>query len=340
MANKIYFCSTYYQLFTLVALKTNIDIEHNVTLIILGSCKNGEKICQNIKKANVFNDVKFVSTPKSNNFNSLCKFIFGYNWCKIDESLLIDEIVSFNFQPEVHWQYAFHYRKNHDIEINRFEEGILSYSTPMPRRKIYTISYLIRKLLLKKNMMEICRNFYCFKPSLYGGKLKPKQIVINNYDYITKLMAEIFNIKISKYENKTIYLSSIYSIDGSNPINEKGVIDKLSNSVTSGLILKPHPRENIELYRDINCDLDTDYSIPVEISVITKSYNNCRLLTSLSGSLLNLASIYPKVKFYYLTNMIDYKNNQLAQYYGQEIIKVGKAFENIYFIDDLCKMEG
>ena len=251
--------------------------------------------------------------------------LFGNNVCNFDKTIRIDEIYSFNFDLYSHFIFAYFYKKNKNIKTFRFEEGVLSYFVDFDKSRFLTHLYRIRRFLKKKNMRDICESFYCFRPSLYSGNLRPILIEspVNNIGLFVERMMNLFvtNMDDIILPSGVIYLSSIYNVDGNGKIDETELVNTIKCSIEpKKLFVKPHPRDSIL----VSSSFVLKSSFPIECLALFNYKNTDTLyISSFSGSLLNLVSLFGNhFKCIYTTNLCDCTKNTVASYFASLINKL------------------
>lgn len=305
----LFFCNTNYQL--IVAVQIALSFKKDCSIIITNEIKNCENIARNLKKIKLFEYVACidVKTAKSSSI-LITQCIFGKAPEEIKDCVF-DEFVGFNLDISTHIVYAFFYKKNKDIVVNKMEEGLMSLNTLDTSCGVIEVSYKVRRLLHKRNLKDIVSGFYCFSPNANKSNIPSIQIpLIDRNSRIRKCLNSIFcNEKKFVYKEKYIFLSCIYDIEGGNPIGELELAKEIADRVgRDNLLVKVHPRDNKEKYNQAGLKVDDNSSIPFEVIQINTDFSDKILITTLSGSILNFNQAL---------------KNAPTSYYGYRLCKLG-----------------
>lgn len=306
-------------------MRITIFPSDGVFIVLSDDIKNRDQMVKRIIDTNQFDGVYFYSVKNRSKLKNYFLSVFGKNICGFPKHLVIDELFSFNFDLHFHFIFAFLERYNKNIRTFRFEEGILSYFVPFDESNFLNKVYLTRGFLHKKNARKICSTFYCLRPELYKGDFKP--IKIPQLDFENKkeisIFLSVFGLvkKPEMFVSKTmvVYLASIYNVDGDGKVDEAKLINDIETACEPVIIkVKSHPRDNSNVFKHIFEFAEA----PIELfPMCLNSFNDCVLLSSFSGSLLNIVSLYgDSVKCAYTTMLCDCSNNSLAKHFS-EIIK-------------------
>lgn len=337
----LFFCNTNYQL--IVAVQIALSFNKSGSIIITNEIKNYENIVKNLRKTKLFEQVACIdvkTVKKSITLTIQC--ILGMVPKEI-KKCIFDEFVGFNLDIPSHIVYAFFYKKNKDIVINKMEEGVMSLNTPETSCGVLQASYKIRRLLNKRNMKEVISGFYCFSPKANRSGIPSIQIpLINHSSRIKEYLNTIFctNIKF-EYKEKYIFLSCIYDNEGGNPIGELELAIKIADRVgRDNLLVKVHPRDDKEKYIRAGLKVDENSVIPFEVIQINNDFSDKVLITTLSGSILNFNPVLEKVPIsYYGYSLCKLEGNYLASYYKdileQYLADPELGLRNIYILNKM-----
>lgn len=123
-----FFCNTNYQL--IVAVQIALSFNKSGSIIITNEIKNYENIVKNLRKTKLFEQVACIdvkTVKKSITLTIQC--ILGMVPKEI-KKCIFDEFVGFNLDIPSHIVYAFFYKKNKDIVVNKMEEGVMFLTRP------------------------------------------------------------------------------------------------------------------------------------------------------------------------------------------------------------------
>lgn len=323
----MFVCNTYYQVIVAIQMRLTIFATDKAYIVMSNDIKNIDRMVEQITKTNIFDGVYFYIVKKRSKIINGFFSVFGKNVCNLPKNLAVDSLYSFNFDLYFHFIFAFLERKNRDIQTFRFEEGILSYFVPFDDSKFLSVVYSLRHIFKKKNARPICFKFYCFRPELYSGGFETARIPpikVNddkNFIFLQSFALEK-NERDTFSENEIVYLASVYNIDGHGEVNETKLISDIEAKIKPNIIkVKAHPRDNSKSFKNTF----EFKNAPIELFPMCSNFSgNCIIMSSFSGSLLNMVSLYGEsIKCIYTTMLCDCSNNSLAM-----------QFSNI--IKDLC----
>lgn len=313
----LFFCNTNYQL--LVAVQIALSFQKNGSIIITNEIKNYEDIVIKLRKTKLFERVAYIDVKTAKNPIILTiQCILGMVPQEIKDCVF-DEFVGFNLDIPSHIVYAFFYEKNKNIVVNKMEEGLMSLNTPETSCGVLEGSYKIRRLLNKRNLKDVISGFYCFSPKANKSGIPSIQIPLIDYNSrIKEYLNAIFcrNIK-SEYNEKYIFLSCIYDVEGGEPIGELELAIKIAERVgKDNLLVKVHPRDDKGKYIRAGLKVDENSVVPFEVIQINNDFSDKILITTLSGSILNFNQVLENTPIsYYGYRLCKLEGNPLASHY-------------------------
>lgn len=313
----LFFCNTNYQL--IVAMQIVISLKKEASIIVSNSIKNWKEIISNLKETGLFEQVVYFDVKaKDNSFKLIRQCVYGYVPDEI-KNCIFDEFVGFNFDIPSHMVFAFFYKKNRNIVVRKMEEGLMSLNTSETSCRVIDVSVWIRHALHKKNLRSSISGIYCFSPKANTSDIPSIQIpLINKESKIKDYLNKVFcaNRKF-EYQEKYIFLSCIYDIEGGEAIGEFELAKAIANKVgKNNLLIKVHPRDDKEKYISSGLKVDENSSVPFEVIQINNDFSDKILITTLSGSILNFNSVLENVPIsYYGYKLCSLKGNLLALHY-------------------------
>lgn len=348
-------CNTYYQL--IMALQLKITIKHNekVWLVITDHSKNTEHIIEPLNSEHIFEEAYYVKTremclPKKHlkeKIDDVIVSTIGNNsvFTFLQNNGYFDELIYYNSDIGTQVLFANLVKINPNIACSKYEEGVLSYNLTTTLNKKLKIIYALRGLLGKENLHKRTHQFYCCHPSLYQGSLDTIKVPFFTRDEIKQTLKNVFLQEYSDivYNQKYIFFSSICDCEGGKPVKELELIVKIADLVgRDNLIVKVHPRDDIDRFESKGLLVEKNYSVPWEAFQLNYDFSNYTFLTAFSGSVLNLnLSIPNPPQIIFLFNLCQYENNALAKSLVNAIRKVlihfreGNSFSSITVAETL-----
>ncbi len=357
---KLIISNTHYQTIVAIQLKMTLFKADQVVLLISDHSKGSEEIANRLAQTGIFEKVCFFRSreivynyTKKQQWQDYFAIAFkassrySYYLDGLD-NLRFDELLVYNYEPDIYGLYNELYRYNKDIIISMFEEGVLSYNIEERTSAKLRAASGIRRIRGKKSVYEARGNFYCFFPQLYTGSFFPTEIPrITKDSPTTQILTQAFGIQADKlsYEKKYIYFSSVYDFEGGKPIGEFELVKQLVDVVgKENLLIKTHPRDRRTVYEEYGLSIDTNSSAPWEAIQLCYDFSGKVFLSATSSSLLagSLMSDQP-IEAYYLFCMCDLRENYAEKTVSQiqRVLnhpKTKEIFSNIHVPENISEI--
>ena len=327
---KLIITNTYYQVIFAIQLKMTMFQQDSVVLIVSDHSKNSKLVAGQIANLHLFEDVVYVESldfiNKKSVYDSALQFIDTCFWdgkkydfySKKLDNFCFDELLCYNLGRDVVGLFALLSKENHNLRLSLFEEGILSYNTPILYTKKRKVIDFVRLLLRKTQFIKAFDCFYCFYPELYKGELNKAQVpLIEEGSETVKMIQSAFNFinDADDYSEKYIFFTSVFDFEGEHPIGEYELACKIAKIVgKDNLLIKTHPRDRRTVYSDNGFKVDKNSSIPWEAIQLSGDFGDKVFLTASSGSVLSgsFMSSHPP-KTYYLYKLCNIDGNKMAE---------------------------
>ena len=328
MKNILIYCNTFYQLLVAIQLQRTIKKEDRVSVILTDESRGSKEIADRLRNMGFFHGVYYLETKvgpeqvgAAYRARTLCSGMFGRLPEGMPRDYVCDELIGYNLDLSTHVVYAALYRRNPAICCNAMEEGLLSYATPESSSGLLRAIQRCRRLLGWKNLRKSIRKFYCFNPPVYQGDLEP--VAIPKMDcgstQLRGLLQQVFLGEriLEPYRQKYIYLPCIYDMEGGAPIGEAALAKALLQQVGKDeLLVKAHPRDDAGRYSASGAAVDTNSPVPFEVLCILQDLSDKVLITTLSGSILNVSALIAQPPVcYYAHPLCNLEGNPMAQHF-------------------------
>lgn len=327
MKSVLFVCNTYSQLIESIQLRITTFKDDSVSVIITDHTNNSKTVYNRIKKIDVFNNAYYFETLRKyksptgiiSKFDRLKHYIWGSDptWREYINDAY-DELIFYSQTDEIYTLFSYLYKKNKNINASRYEEGIVSYDDWNFYSKKANIASRFRHLMKKASLEDRIKKFYCFYPMLYEGSLEPEKIpTIDPESRITEILKYIFEVdsNTTDYNQyKYIFFSSIYDIEHGKSIGEIDAVSSIAKYVgIDNLLVKVHPRDNPQRFRERGLHVDEKSSVPWEAIQIGNDFSNHVFLTTNSCSVLSISLIQKnKPKVLYVYPLCKISNNPVA----------------------------
>lgn len=330
MNNILFFCNTYYQLIVSIQMMLTVKKGDKGTVILTDQSGGAEQIANKLRSTEIFENVFYLPAKVSAaevtpayKVKALARGVFGSLPKGMDKHQKFDELIGFNMDMATHDVYAALYKNNPHIVCNAMEEGLLSYDTPWSDSGLMRTVRKVRRLLGKRNLLDDVKKFYCFNPAVYKGDLKATPIPKIDRDDAQLLSAlnTVFlaDKTVEPYDRKYIFLSCVYDKEGGEPIGELDAARQIADLVgEENLLVKVHPRDHVSRFTDAGLTVDRNSSVPWEVLCVLNDFSKHVFITTLSGSVLNVAALLADAPAsYYCYPLCRMDGNPMAQHFRQ-----------------------
>ena len=323
MKKSIILCNTYYQLIFAIQMRLTILHNDSVDIIITDQSLNAASVVKRLEKESLFNRCFYVETKKMTLSRNKLRNVYAVFEGTVGASIfneivdIYDRVFIHNFDIASYALFASLYRNNKKIEVNRYEEGIISYRNIEAPSKKKNLVKVLRKAFRWNILEEQCENFYCFFPDFYQGDYRSIRIEpIDSTGEISSILKRVFDVHITEndYKEKYIYFTSVYDFEGGSPIHEYDLVSKISKLVgKDNLIIKMHPRDSRGLYEKGGFTIDQHSTIPWEVIQLCMDFSDKVLLSTNSTSIVSTNLMTSKgAEAYYTYKLCDINGNAAA----------------------------
>lgn len=324
---KLIVANTYSQLIVALQMKNTIFLDDEIILLISNNSIGANKVQLKIDSMKIFDESYYIESKglciNRNTLQRVKDFVdisffnnssYSFYLDGIN-NLWFDEIICYNFMIDMFAIYSKLVRINPNLEISLYEEGLLSYDISIEDTVGRQLINVFRKIQGKSIVQEHLKNFYCFYPSLYKGNLNVVKIpkILEKSKTISEIK-NIFDIKKNNnsYVEKYIFFTSVYDFEGGKPIGEYNLVNKIADIVgKDNILIKQHPRDTRNIYKDNGFNVDINSAIPWEAIQLSCDFKDKVFLTVNSSSVLvasTMASL--QVSTYYLYKLCNYSLNE------------------------------
>lgn len=321
------FCNTYSQLIEALQIRKMRGEADEVHVILSDMSANACNVYKRLEQIECFNSVHFVKTNISKKtpvkkiilkgievINAICDKAIDF----LKRDAYYDEFIYHNDDFMVWRIFGIIIKKNPSLKVNRFEEGLLSYSKEPGNGLRDILVVKIRRMLKKKSLIDVTENYYCYNPGFYKGNLTP--VAIDKIDIGDKVLKTYIN-KIffagkgqDVCREKYIFFPSILDNEGGKKIGELELAIDIAKVVgRDNLIIKVHPRDSKERFEKCGLKVFQNSDAPWEAIQLSGDYSEKIFLTVCSGSVFSINAILKDTpQIFFLYNLCDYSGNPLA----------------------------
>ncbi len=341
---RLIIAKTYYQMITAIQLKLTFFKKDKVVLLVSDDSRDAETICKELKKEGLFEDVIFfvteyrwrMSRPRIERIVDCIDISFRKHnryefFLKNLKDRRFDEVMVYNFTIEQYGLYSLLADANPRIRFSLFEEGVFSYDfieLETNRRKFIRT---LRKAVLRPNITDAYKNYYCFRPELYSGPLTPKKIPdIDPKGRLPVILKNIFKIKESdlSFPEKYIFFASMIDAECSKPVGEYDLVKRIIQAVgKENIVIKIHPRDRRGLYEKSGLRVINNAYVPWEAIQLNADLHDKVYLTVNSTSVMSaLTSPEKGIKAYFMYNLCRSQGDDFVKTLTYRIGKIVRRF--------------
>lgn len=342
----LFLCDTYMQLITAIQIKLKLLQEIDADIILTDHSQKMEKISRNLKEFKLFRRVKLVKTKLytyeqgiMDDVKDVLTLMAGnekkYRDLIWEKNIIYDVIFYHNFSFISYLIYDLSKGNGLKPTCIRFEEGLTSY----PAMKKYNggkslkIYRFFRLLSGKGDIFKDTNLFFCYCPELFEADTKQKcykiPFIEKGDKKLIDLLNDIFEYRPQMCRQKYIYFSSSADIDGRN-IGEKRIVQQVAKLVgKEKIIIKVHPRDSLDAYREMGLSIWGGPEFPWEIAQLNADFSNKIFVTLSSGSTLSASVMFNEdIETFYLYPCVKGKN-PFFDNYCKEIGELLQRLQNI-----------
>ena len=244
---------------------------------------------------------------------------------------------------------------------NIFEEGLFSYNAALEimfydrHCKVATLCNLLNMLTGRKGIFSGKTSFTCFYPEIIEHperytddvsliKLPP----LKAEPEFLRILNTAFNYDPSavSFPQKYIYFATSADYDGLN-IGETELVLQLADLVgKDNLLVKMHPRDRRNIYRDNGLTVMENSSTPWEVMQLNHDFSDHVFVSLSSGSIVNImAMANESIPAYFIYPMVKDKNEWIKKYSGVisstleklQALGVCKSIKTVDNLQDIIK---
>lgn len=298
--------NTYFQLITAINIVIN-NLKDDLNDIIITDISVGsESKAEKLKNLKIFHNVYYITYKELNSGNKIKKYIkYLFNRKTIlhnQFSTFYDDLIFYNLNILTYSLIDELYKYNKNLVCFRYDEGFVTYTINLKNNNFNNI---IRVILGKTNINKLIKRVFLYHPKLvcYEHNYQIVSIpILDKKDIKLKnILNNVFDYKKINIPQKYIFLEESFFCDNQD-INDYDLILKIANIVgKDNLIIKLHPRNKVNRFKDIGIHTWGENNIPWEVIQMNEDFHDKIILTISSNSLLASKLYFNEdIKSYYL----------------------------------------
>ncbi len=292
-------CNTPFQFVVIAHILSLYYKEYEVDIVISNQFKDSWKVVENAKKSQLFRKVYYIKNVSHKRGNSLSRCLDFYKrivlstWYAIHIGCTCyNDILFSNIQIFTKILISVARWKNKECRIHIAEEGLGTYS------KLYGDSdsphTLYRKYIDKQGVFAKLSTLYLFNPQFltwdfpFSKICKLPVLDACNATFMNMLNI-LFDYKQCKdnYDKKYIFFEESYYAEGE-AVPDIEIVDRIAEKVgKENIMVKVHPRNPINRFKQLGYKTNEDSFIPWELIVLNQDMRDKVFITIASGAAIN-----------------------------------------------------
>lgn len=292
-------CNTHFQVIVALQLKLTLFKGDEVDVHVSDHSLNAAGVASRLRRTGLFGNVFYRETKaeitagkvqKAWGFAAAC---FGVR--RYPVHLDYDEILFYNLNIPVYHVVDAAANGSRETVFSGMEEGVLSYGR-MAYGKSPELLDSVRAVTGHPQIKRSIARYYCFFPELYqaqGGAIKPKRIppVCTSLKELRQILPGVFDFEPEAIPQSLIFFTSSSDVDGCG-FGETELVLELAELVgRNNLLVKMHPRDDRNVYRDAGLTVMARSDVPWEVIQICGAADESMCMTVTSGAFINPATL-------------------------------------------------
>ncbi|MBR6829030.1 MAG: hypothetical protein IKM83_00250 [Paludibacteraceae bacterium] len=335
-------CNTPFQFVVIAHILSLYYKEYEVDIVISNQFRDSWRVVENAKKSRLFRKVYYIKNVSHKRGNSLSrrldyyKRIFVSCWYafRIGRTYY-DDILFSNIQIFTKVLISVARKKNKGCRIHIAEEGLGTYS------KFYgdsdSIETPYRKYIDREGVFAKLSTLYLFNPQFLTWDFPKNKIcklpVLDacNSTYMNMLNI-LFDYKHCKdhYDKKYIFFEESYYAEGEE-VPDVEIVNRIAEKVgKENIMVKVHPRNPINRFKQLGYKTNDDSFIPWELIVLNQDMRDKVFITIASGAVIN-PFLYMGLPLtsYSLLNCLEHRPGIMSTSVGDIMAKAYASYPDI-----------
>ena len=294
-------CNTPYQIFIATWLRLTVLKDCSVDVIISDHMNEAEKLVGNAKRSQVFGEVFYVQS-KGCRFDRKSRLL-----CVVKPTMVLKKYM--NIEQKYDALYAanadsftelvYHTIvnepvsriKNKSLDFYFYEDGLASYSKLFEKFYQCTRPKEKRKLFFykPKQIFGNVSGFYAFDPQCFMWEtdmpvIQMNRISVDN-DKFKSAVNTIFDYDkmTDVYDKKYLFMEESFYAEGYD-VDDVEILEEIASVVgKENIMVKIHPRNPINRFRELGYKTNTNTSVPWELIILNQELTDLTLLTVASS---------------------------------------------------------
>lgn len=290
-------CNTPFQFMVITHILSIYYKDYEVDIVVSNQFRGGKRVAENARK--LFRNVYYIKNVSHKRGNSLLRrldlfrrIILNFWYAIWIGRTKYDDILFSNIQIFTKLLITIARRKNRECRIHIAEEGLGTYS------KLYggsdSSNTLYRKYIDQEGVFAKLSTLYLFNPQFLAWDFpKSKICKLPLFDAHNSSFMNILNVLFDykhcrdNYNKKYIFFEESYYAEGE-AVPDIEIVDRIAEKVgKENIMVKVHPRNPINRFKQLGYKTNEDSFIPWELIVLNQDMRDKVFITIASGAAIN-----------------------------------------------------
>lgn len=350
-------CNTPFQFVVIAHILSLYYKGYEVDIVISNQFRDSWRVVENAKKSQLFRKVYYIKNVSHKRGNSLShrldflrRTILSCWYAIWIGHTNYDDILFSNIQIFTKVLISVARRRNKKCRIHIAEEGLGTYS------KLYGDSdspnTLYRKYVDRQGVFAKLTTLYLFHPHFLSwnfpkNKICKLPVLSKTNEAFMHMLNVLFDYEhcIDKYDRKIIFFEESYYVEGAS-VPDVEIVERIALKVgKENIMVKIHPRNPVNRFKDLGYKTNSDSFIPWELIVLNQDMSNKIFITIASGAAINpYLYIGLPITSYSLLNCLEHRPGIMSTSVGDIMAKAYATYPEYLiapesmeeFLEQLC----
>lgn len=350
-------CNTPFQFVVAAHVLSLYYEKYEVDIVISNQFRDSERVVENARNSGLFHNVYYIRNAANKRGNRLKRFadfirriIVSVHVASKIGRIHYDDVLFSNIQVFTKILISKLRKKNPVCRIHIAEEGLGTYS------KLYGASdaptTLYRKYIDRQGVFAKLSTLYLFHPQFLSWEFSAEKIcklplLSSENTPFMNMLNTLFNYDECKdnYDKKVIFFEESYYVEGEH-VPDIQIVEQIAQKTSKdNVMIKVHPRNPINRFKQLGYKTNTDSFIPWELIVLNQDMRDKIFVTIASGAAINpYLYIGLPIRSYSLLNCLEQRPGIMKTSVGDIMLKAYMTYPNYLkapasmeeFLNELC----
>ena len=334
MSRILVICNTPFQFVVAAHILSLYYERYEVDLVVSDQFRDSERVVDNARNSGFFHNIYYIHNAAHKRGNRLKRFadfirriVASVKMASEIGRTHYDDVLFSNIQIFTKILVSKLRKNNPTCRIHIAEEGLGTYS------KLYGASdaptTLYRKYIDKQGIFAKLSTLYLFHPQFLSWEFPSEKIcklplLSSENAPFMNMLNTLFNYAECKdeYDKKVIFFEESYYVEGES-VPDIQIVEQIAQKIgKENVMIKVHPRNPINRFRQLGYKTNTDSFIPWELIVLNQDMREKIFVTIASGAAINpYLYIGMPIRSYSLLNCLEQRPGIMKTSVGDIMLK-------------------